>query len=86
MPFCCLWCLDNQQLDLSSRIIILIIKMDEMEQQSEYKFVVDTQVNAKRIPDEVWDGFKKIILDLYEVKRLEDVMQYMETYHGFRAT
>ncbi|KAK4218528.1 hypothetical protein QBC37DRAFT_368768 [Rhypophila decipiens] len=53
---------------------------------SELKWMNGVQVNAKRIPDDVWEGFKAIILKQYETHTLDEVKRYMAEHHNFVAT
>lgn len=44
------------------------------------------QITAPRIPAEVWESHKDVILSKYGKMTLKEVMAFMETEHGFKAT
>ncbi|KAG7287093.1 hypothetical protein NEMBOFW57_006598 [Staphylotrichum longicolle] len=49
-------------------------------------FIIGHRPNAARIPDDVWEKFKPIIVEKYETMTLVELRNWMEQEHSFSAT
>jgi hypothetical protein len=52
---------------------------------SEFKFKDGTARNTPRIPKAKWDEHKELLCSLYQDMTVDEIVEFMQTEHGFFA-
>ncbi len=49
-------------------------------------FIINGRPNAARIPNEVWEEFRPVMVEKYKTMTLSEVRDWMKQEHNFSAT